>query len=66
MKYVPGLITIFISAPIWYYLLYTILTAINAGELTWFLYWVYVPFAVFAQIVSKVVEANGKSEPRRA
>ena len=52
---IAGILGIFISLPIWYYLLYVILDAINADSLTWFLYWVYVPISVLISIVAKIV-----------
>jgi len=53
---IEELLTIFIGAPIWYYLLYRILEAVNASELMWFLYWVYVPVALLCGVLSKVAE----------
>ena len=48
--------SVFITLPIWFYVLYQILEAIQANELTWFLYWVYVPFSILIGIVSKFIE----------
>lgn len=47
-----------VVAPIWYYLMYKILTLVNATELMWFLFWVYVPVGFICGIISKVVESN--------
>lgn len=33
----------FLTLPIWFYLVYKILLAVDATELMWFLFWVYVP-----------------------
>ncbi len=56
MKLIAGLFSIFIVMPIWFYILYSILTEINASELTWFLYWVYLPVALFVGLISKYIE----------
>jgi hypothetical protein len=56
LKIVSGMLAIFIVMPIWYFLLYRILAAVNATELMWFLFWVYVPVALFVQIMAKIIE----------
>ncbi len=58
MKAIAGLISLFVVAPIWYYLLHYILVKVDAGELQFFLFWVYVPFAIFAGILLKMVDAQ--------
>lgn len=55
MKTAAGLITVFIVMPIWYWLLYQVLTRVNASELMFFLYWVYVPAGLFSQVLVKFV-----------
>ncbi len=42
--------------PIWFYLMFKILEAVEATELMWFLFWVYVPVAIVMTIINKVVE----------
>lgn len=37
-------------------LLYKILEAVNASELMWFMYWIYLPVSVLAGIISKLTE----------
>ena len=49
----------FISLPIWFYLLYKILEAVQASELMWFLYWVYLPANIF---ITHVVKLFGGDE----
>ena len=46
MKKIAGLLALFVTLPIWYYLLYKILLAVNASELMWFLFWVYFPASI--------------------
>jgi hypothetical protein len=61
LKVIVGLLTVFVVAPIWYYLLYKVLQAINATELMWFLYWIYVPVSILGRIVSDIAGAAGNS-----
>lgn len=53
-KAVTGLVSMFIAMPIWFYLLYKILEAVQASELMWFLYWVYLPTIIFTNLVVKL------------
>ena len=57
MYKVAGVLSLFVVLPIWYFLLYRILEAVNAAELTWFLYWVYIPASLLA---SALVKLSGK------
>jgi len=57
-KTISAIFTIFIVMPIWYYLLYQILKAINASELMFFLFWIYIPTALFSAIIAKITEDN--------
>lgn len=43
-----------VTGPIWYYLLYKILEAINASELMWFLYWIYLPVSIVLGVIAKL------------
>ena len=47
---------LFLVAPIWYYLLYQILIRVDASELMFFLYWVYVPVALATNAMVKIAE----------
>lgn len=62
LKIVNAVVMWFITLPIWLYLLYQILIRVEATELMWFLYWVYVPFAIFVGIVGKIVEQPAQAE----
>lgn len=53
-KVFATLLAMFISLPIWFYLLYKILEAVQASELMWFLYWVYLPTVIFTNLVVKL------------
>lgn len=54
MKAISGIIAIFITLPIWFFLLYRILEAVNASELMWFLYWIYVPATILVGVLMKI------------
>lgn len=51
-------IAVFITMPIWYFLLYTLLKAANVDRLCWFLFWVYIPFSLFAMAAIKTAEGK--------
>lgn len=57
---IAGLVTIFITAPIWYFLQYRVLQMVGATDLMWFLFWVYVPVGIFASIVFKLASLARK------
>ena len=52
-----ALVAVFITQPIWYYLLFKILQAIGASDLMWFLYWVYLPVGLLLAIVNAIVSS---------
>jgi hypothetical protein len=43
MKAMGAFLGLLVSMPIWFFLIYEILTSVNAGELAWFLYYAYIP-----------------------
>jgi hypothetical protein len=53
-KVITAILWLFVVTPIWYYLFYKILQAVNASELMWFLFWVYVPAAIVCGIIAKL------------
>jgi len=59
-KTIANLLALLVVAPIWYWLLYQVLTRVQASELMWFLYWVYVPVALFSGALLKIADANEK------
>ena len=62
MKKVVGLIlAIGVAMPIWYYLLYQILVRVQATELMWFLYWVYLPVGFITALLAKLIEYEKKN-----
>jgi hypothetical protein len=46
----------FVVLPIWYWLLYQMLVRVNATELMFFLFWVYVPVGMLVQILVKITD----------
>ena len=61
LKVFTACIALLICAPLWFYLVYRILVAINADELTWFIYWTYVPVTVLVKLCASVAEAAEKT-----
>lgn len=55
VRIAAGLLALFIGMPIWFYLLYKILESVNASELMWFLYWIYIPASILVGVVAKLV-----------
>lgn len=61
IKSLSMVLHLLIVAPIWYWLIYQILLRVNATELMWFLYWVYVPFGLIATACVRLIESQAKS-----
>lgn len=57
LKIIAGLISFFVVMPIWYYLLHYLLIKSGADDLQMFLFWVYLPFAIFAGLIFKIIES---------
>ena len=55
MKIIGATVAVFIVLPIWFYLLFKVLAAVNASELMWFLFWIYVPAAVLSVFITHVL-----------
>lgn len=58
LSVIAGLATLFVTLPIWYYLLYQVLSKVQATELMWFLFWVYVPVNLFVMAAMKVAQSE--------
>lgn len=64
LKIAVGLVTMFVTIPIWYWLVYQILERVQATQLMWFLYWVYAPVGMFVGAVAKFIEVyDNKDTP---
>lgn len=53
---VSAVLSIFVVLPIWLFLLYQILVKIQASELMWFLYWVYIPAVVAVNFLAQLAK----------
>jgi hypothetical protein len=51
-----GLVSILIVSPIWYYLLYKLLSISGATELMWFLYYIYVPVGIILALIKSQID----------
>ena len=58
LESVLALVTLLVVLPIWYYLMYQILVRVNATELMWFLFWVYIPVNFIMSGIAKIIEVN--------
>lgn len=58
---IVAVLTLFVTAPIWYYLTYRILVAVNATELMMFLFWIYVPVGILCSFLERI--AKGEAKP---
>jgi hypothetical protein len=56
MKGVVALLGLFVVTPIWFYLLHSILIAIHADRLLWFLFWVYLPVGFLMAAMEKLIK----------
>ena len=60
-KTIAALVSFFVVFPIWLYLIHYLLAAVEASQLAWFLYCLYVPAALVSGIVTRIVLVNEKS-----
>lgn len=58
LKAVMGIISLFVTLPIMFYLQYKVFTLVGATEVMWLLYWVQLPLIVLLQIVTKLLESG--------
>jgi len=57
-----GILTAMITLPLWYYLLYQILTRVEANTAMWAAYWTYAPISFISVFVLKFVEVYMKDD----
>ena len=53
---ITTVLALLVTLPIWYYLVWYMLTAIKASELAWFLFYIYVPVGILAAIIKAIME----------
>jgi hypothetical protein len=58
LSIISGSLITLVVFPIWYYLLYKILQAVNATELMWFLFWIYTPVHLISFIIAKAIKED--------
>lgn len=63
MKTTNVLLSIFIAMPIRFYLMWYILTSINATELPMFLFWASIPIAIVLIIITESLK--GESDEKK-
>ncbi len=51
-----SLLVSLLGLPIWMYFIYRVLNIIQADELTWFLFWMYIPLIFVITVLSKLVD----------
>ena len=51
LKLLSAVLMVLLSTPIWLYLQYKIMVLVNATELMWFLFWIYLPVSVVATTI---------------
>jgi hypothetical protein len=56
MKKAISILSILIVFPIRVYLMYYVLTAINATELPMFIFWASIPFGLLVMVVSELLK----------
>ena len=55
------LFTLFLLLPMWLFLCYSILIAIQPDRLVWFIFWGYVPIAILIAILTGIGKAIAES-----
>lgn len=62
LKIFVGIMGLCVTMPIWFFLVYTMLSAIHPDRLTWFLFCIYLPAWAVVGIVQMIIVAYEKSE----
>ena len=57
-KTISLILSLFISLPIWFYLMYTVISYANPDRFVWFLFWIYLPISILGTIIAKVAEGD--------
>lgn len=56
LRTIRALLAVLIGLPIWFYLFYQILERVNASELMWFLFWVYMPVSIIVTFIGGLID----------
>lgn len=65
-KLLRGALVSLVTTPIWFYVMYQVLTAIHATDVTWLLFWVYVPASLIASAITIADAAQTAEEKARS
>ena len=55
---IGAVLQVLIVSPIWLYLLYSVFKAIEATDLQWFLFWIYVPVCILTGIIRAIATVD--------
>ena len=55
---IGAVLQVLIVSPIWLYLLYSVLKAIEATDLQWLLFWIYVPVCILTGIIRAIATVD--------
>jgi len=55
--FLGGMLAALLGLPMWFYLLYKILEAVNASDLMWFIYWCYIPVSIIISVIGRIAES---------
>lgn len=55
---ISSILFVFLSLPLWMYVLYWILHTINAPTHVWFAFWIYVPVTTIMAVISRIVNTS--------
>jgi hypothetical protein len=58
MQTISALLSLIITMPIWFYLLYQVLVRVQATELMFFLFWIYFPVVMLTGILSNIAKSG--------
>lgn len=47
---------IFVTLPIWFYLMYKVFKIIGATDVMWLLFWIYIPVNILVFILAKIAD----------
>jgi hypothetical protein len=51
-------LSVFVYLPMWLYLIYQIMLRVQATELMWFLFWIYVPVSILTAALTRLTEGE--------
>lgn len=54
---VMGIVSLCITTPIWYWLVYQILVRVDATPMMWVFYWIYMPVGIVLAVAKTTVDS---------